>query len=122
MAKQSEPQKRTVERVMHEYKHGELESGSGRKVRKRRQAVAIALSEAGASDQESPRENRRNFRRTKAKERRGETARAQKEGKTAQRRAIGERTKSELYAEARRREIPGRSKMSKAELETAVRH
>lgn len=78
MAKQSEPQKRTVERVMHEYKHGELESGSGRKVRKRRQAVAIALSEAGASDQESPRENRRNFRRTKAKERRGETARARR--------------------------------------------
>lgn len=122
MAKQSDPQKRTVERVMHEYKHGELESGSGRRVKTRRQAVAIALSEAGASSQESPRENRRNLRRTKEKERRGETARARKEGEAAQRRTTGERTKSELYAEARRREIPGRSKMSKAELEKAVRH
>jgi hypothetical protein len=32
---------------MHEYKHGELDSGrSGRKVKSRKQAVAIALSEA----------------------------------------------------------------------------
>lgn len=122
MPKQSEPQKRTVGRVMHEFKHGELESGSGRKVGNRRQAIAIALSEAGASNQESPKANRKTYRRTKSKERRGETAQAQKEGKAAQRRTMGERTKSELYAEARRKEIPGRSKMSKAELEKAVRH
>ncbi len=41
--------KRKVHRVMHEYKHGELHSGSktaGPVVRKRKQAVAIALSEA----------------------------------------------------------------------------
>lgn len=122
MPKQSEPQKRTVERVMHEFKHGELESGSGRKVKTRRQAVAIALSEAGASNRESPQRNRKAYRRTKDKERRGETAQAQKEGKAAQRRTLGERTKSELYAEARRERIPGRSKMSKSELEKAVRH
>lgn len=122
MPKPSDPQKRTVGRVMHEFKHGELESGSGRKVGNRRQAIAIALSEAGASNQESPKANRKNYRRTKSKERRGETAQAQKEGKAAQRRTLGERTKSELYAEARRKEIPGRSKMSKAELEKAVRH
>ena len=54
MAKQSRSQKKTVERVMHEYKHGELESGrSKKKVRSRRQAIAIALSEAGASKFES---------------------------------------------------------------------
>ena len=36
-----------VEKVMHEYKHGQLKSGgSGRKVKSRKQAVAIALSEA----------------------------------------------------------------------------
>lgn len=50
MPKQTPRQKKTVERVMHEYKQGELESGgTGKKVKSRRQAIAIALSEAGAS-------------------------------------------------------------------------
>jgi hypothetical protein len=36
-----------VEKVMHEYKRGTLKSGrSGKKVRSRRQAIAIGLSEA----------------------------------------------------------------------------
>jgi Family of unknown function (DUF6496) len=53
--RESEPQKETIERVMHEYKHDELRSGtSGQKVKSRRQAVAIALSEAGASNQQTP--------------------------------------------------------------------
>jgi hypothetical protein len=57
--RESEPQKETVERVMHEFKHGELRSGtSGQKVKNRRQAVAIALSEAGASNQQTPKENK----------------------------------------------------------------
>jgi hypothetical protein len=51
MAKQSGAQKRTVGRVMHEWKHGELEGSRGGKVKSRRQAVAIALSAAGASNQ-----------------------------------------------------------------------
>ena len=56
--RESEPRKETVERVMHEFKHGELRSGaSGQKVKNRKQAVAIALSEAGASNQQTPREN-----------------------------------------------------------------
>jgi hypothetical protein len=35
-----------VEKVMGEYKRGTLKSGSGAKVTKRKQAVAIAMSEA----------------------------------------------------------------------------
>jgi len=35
-----------VEKVMHEYKEGTLKSGSGKKVTNRKQAVAVALSEA----------------------------------------------------------------------------
>ena len=38
-----------VEKVMHEYKHGELKSGKGGKggnVKSRKQAIAIGLSEA----------------------------------------------------------------------------
>jgi len=42
-------QKRKVEKVMHEYKKGSLKSGSGRKVKSRKQAVAIAMSESGQS-------------------------------------------------------------------------
>jgi hypothetical protein len=42
-------QKRKVERVLHEYKTGTLKSRSGRKVKSRQQAIAIALSESGQS-------------------------------------------------------------------------
>ena len=83
--RESEPQKETVERVMHEFKHGELHSGtSGQKVKNRKQAIAVALSEAGESNQQAPRENE-HLRHTKAKERRGETARDEAEGKAPRR-------------------------------------
>ena len=36
-----------VAKVMREYKGGKLKSGSGAKVKSRKQAIAIALSEAG---------------------------------------------------------------------------
>lgn len=38
--------KRKVSKVMHEFKEGDLKSSSGAKVRNRKQAIAIALSEA----------------------------------------------------------------------------
>ena len=52
MARTTKSQRKTVGRVMHEYAHGELKSGprgKAGKVKSRKQAVAIALSEAGAS-------------------------------------------------------------------------
>jgi hypothetical protein len=45
----SAAKKRNVEKVMHEYKEGDLKSSSGRKVKSRKQAVAIAMSESGQS-------------------------------------------------------------------------
>ena len=36
-------------RVVGEHKRGELKSGSGRKVKSRKQAIAIAMSESGQS-------------------------------------------------------------------------
>jgi hypothetical protein len=42
-------QKKKVEKVMHEHKHGTLKSGSGKKVKSRKQAIAIAMSESGQS-------------------------------------------------------------------------
>lgn len=128
---QSKPQRETIKRVMHEYKHGELEaSRSGKRVKNPKQAIAIALHESGSTNQESPRRNQKNLQRTKAKEHQGQTAQAEKEGKRAQdktmksaatRRPDGE-TKESLYAKAQQRRIAGRSKMSKRELQQALRH
>jgi hypothetical protein len=145
--RQSGKQKATVERVMHEFKEGELRiRGTGPKVKNPKQAIAIALHEAGSSNRESPEKNEKALRRTKAKEHRGETAEAEKEGKRAQDRTLakgaaggrpkaaaqkaratsrsrgGERSKAELYAEAKRRDIPGRSRMSKDALQRALGH
>lgn len=44
-------QKRKVSKVMGERKRGTLKSGSGRKVKSRKQAIAIAMSESGQSRQ-----------------------------------------------------------------------
>jgi hypothetical protein len=77
-------QKRITGRVMHEFKHGELKrgrGGKGGKVRSRRQAIAIALEEAGDSKYESERRNRRNLRRTERKEATGRTGQQAREGK-----------------------------------------
>jgi hypothetical protein len=47
--------------------------------------VAIALSEAGESNQQTPKENAEHLRHTKAKERRGETAKDEAEGEASRR-------------------------------------
>lgn len=99
-------QRATVQQVMHEFKHGELESGQGGKVKNPKQAIAIALSEAGASNRQSEETNRKRLRATERKERTGK-------GQGA--------TRAALYAEATRRGIKGRARMSKAELEAALR-
>ncbi len=43
-----------MKKVMHEYKHGELKSGGRRKVKSRKQAIAIGLSEARKSGAKVP--------------------------------------------------------------------
>ena len=58
MAKSSPKQRKTAGRVMHEFKHGELKSGKsgkGGKVKSRKQAIAIGLSEARESGAKIPR-------------------------------------------------------------------
>ncbi len=137
-------------RVMHEFEHGELKSGRGGPVKSRRQAVAIALHEAGASKYESERENRKNLAETEQKQAKGETYQQEAEGKShvgakgrresspamggssarhltargaraARSRARkGAMTYDELYDRAKKRGIAGRSKMSKRQLENAL--
>ncbi|NYZ10992.1 hypothetical protein HL658_00400 [Azospirillum sp. RWY-5-1] len=106
MAKQSKAQQETVERVMHEFKHHELKANGGRTVRNPKQAIAIALREAGASRDESPKKNAENLKRTKGRERIAD--------------AGAKATRADLYAEAKRRNIAGRSKMSREELARAL--
>ena len=52
---QTPAQRDTIERVMHEFKHGELKTAAGkRKVKNPKQAIAIALSEARQSGEKVP--------------------------------------------------------------------
>lgn len=153
MPKSTPRQRKTIGRVMHEYEHGELKSGregKGGKVKNRRQAIAIALNEAGASKYESERENRRNLAKTERKEAQGKTYQQETEGKShvgargkresspamggknatkltdsgakaARSRVRNEPgTKEELYQRARHQGIEGRSKMTKRQLENAL--
>lgn len=147
---ESARQKRITGRVMHEFKHGELKSGPGGKggpVKSRRQAIAIALEEAGDSD----RRNARNLHRTEAKEAAGKTGQQEREGKShvgasgkrestpslggkdarkptkrgqkaasARAHHTDGHTRDEFYAQAQRQHIAGRSKMTKRQLENAL--
>lgn len=100
---------------MHEFKHGELETSRGKKVKNPKQAIAIGLHEAGASKYESKEKNRENLKRTKARERHGATEKDRSEHGNSR-----EPTRAQLYEEAKRRDISGRSKMNKHELERAL--
>ena len=155
MATTSPRQRKTTGRVMHEFAHGELMSGpggKGGKVKSRRQAIAIALKEAGASKYESKSENKKNLARTKRKEAQGDTYQQEQEGRShvgargrrESSRAMGGRnathrtasgskaarsrarnghngaTKQQLYRKAKAQHIPGRSRMTKRQLENAL--
>ena len=105
----SPSRKAIVARVMGAFKEGALDKRDGESVTDRRQAIAIALHEAGASDREGPETNRHSLQQTKARERAART----KQGAPP--------TRADLYDEARRRRIRGRSSMSKAALAKALR-
>jgi hypothetical protein len=53
------PGERKIHKVMKEFKEGQLKSSSGRKVKSRKQAVAIALSEARGAGAKIPEEPER---------------------------------------------------------------
>ncbi|AZA88304.1 hypothetical protein EG349_16755 [Chryseobacterium shandongense] len=48
-----------VEKVMHEFKEGKLKSSSGDKVKSRKQAVAIGISEAREEGLKVPKEKKK---------------------------------------------------------------
>jgi hypothetical protein len=60
MARYGKAAGKKVERTMRERKHGKLRSGrSGKKVKSRKQAIAIGLSEARRSGAKVPRRRRK---------------------------------------------------------------
>ena len=64
MAKYSKKAQDKIEKVMHEMKHGTLKSGgSGKKVKSRKQAIAIGISEAREAGAKVPK--KRNGKATK---------------------------------------------------------
>lgn len=59
MARYGKKSKSKVKRAMHEMKRGKLKSGrSGKKVKSRKQAIAIGLSEARRSGAKVPRKKK----------------------------------------------------------------
>jgi hypothetical protein len=59
MARYGKKAGQKVKKVMHEYKRGELKSGrSGKKVKSRKQAIAIGLSEARKAGAKVPRKRK----------------------------------------------------------------
>jgi hypothetical protein len=110
---QTPTQRKTVKRVMHEYKHDELKTARGaRKVNNPKQAIAIALSEAGASKYDTPQERAHNLRRTKTKEKRGETGQAATEGRARATRTPA--TPSKSATKSTRRASAGKSAVGKS--------
>lgn len=59
MAKYSKKAGEKVEKAMHEMKEGELETGSGKKVTSKKQAVAIGLSEAREEGAKVPKKEKK---------------------------------------------------------------
>jgi hypothetical protein len=99
-------QRKTTGRVMHEFKHGELKSGpagKGGKVKSRRQAIAIALSEAGASKYDSNAKNKKHLARTERKEARGQTYQQEREGRRISAPPVDARAARLWVAEMRQR-------------------
>lgn len=57
--KYSEKAQDKVEKVMHEFKEGKLKSSSGEKVKRRKQAVAIGISEAREEGLKVPKQKKK---------------------------------------------------------------
>lgn len=98
MARQTPDQKKAIKKTMRAFKEGELESSAGHKVENPKQAIAIALNEAGAA----------------------RVAQGAGKGEGARRRRADGPTQRELYEQARRKGLPGRSRMTKAQLARAL--
>ena len=67
MARYGKKAGKKVEKVMRERKRGTLKSGSGKKVKSRKQAIAIALSQARKEGAKVPRKSSKKGRKSASK-------------------------------------------------------
>jgi hypothetical protein len=65
MAKYGRKARSKVKRAMHKKKRGTLKSGSGKRVKSRKQAIAIGLSEARRAGAKAPKRRRKSSRKKK---------------------------------------------------------
>jgi hypothetical protein len=65
--KYSKGAQKKVKKVMHERKTGTLKSGSGKKVKSRKQAIAIGLSEARKAGKKVPKKAKKTKKKTRKK-------------------------------------------------------
>ncbi len=151
MARESKTQKETIERVMHEFKERALTTRGRRVRNpkqaiaialsqadvppkpgsKRAQAQKPAASKAGSARAKPAAKQSASKSPAKASPAKRATdkpaapkAASSRAAGTRRRSARGEaggKTRAELYAEAKRRNIPGRSRMDKSQLEQALR-
>ena len=98
-------QKSKVSRVMREHKEGKLASGSGKKVKSRKQAIAIAMSESGQSSNKAKRGTA-----TRKKTTRAGTARKTAARKTTARKAAPRKKATSRSAMSRRKRTTTRRK------------
>ncbi|MFL6450836.1 MAG: DUF6496 domain-containing protein [Bryobacteraceae bacterium] len=92
--------RKKVGETMHEFKHHELESGSGRKVKNPKQAIAIGLSEArrsGANIPPSPNQKRSRSKRSGGATKKAASKRAPAK-KSASKRSPAKKTASKRSA------------------------
>jgi hypothetical protein len=91
MAKYSRGAGKKVERAMHEKKEGKLKSGrSGRKVKSRKQAIAIGLSEARKEGEKVPKK-RSASKKSASKKSAGKKSAGKKRATTARKRSPGKK-------------------------------
>jgi len=122
MAKQSKQQKDAMGRVMHEFKHGELKMrGDARSRIRARRSRSACMKPAHRATR--PRRKMRATCAAPSARSGAARPRAETEGRRNDPASRGGRdARTALYAEAKRRNIPGRSKMSRQQLVRALQH
>jgi hypothetical protein len=102
MAKYGAAAKKKVATVMHERKAGTLRSGSGKKVTSRKQAIAIALSEARDVGAKVPRPKTAAKKKTGAKKSAARKTGAKKTGATRTSKSTAKKTTRKKSAAKKR--------------------
>lgn len=101
MAKYGKKASKKVERAMHKMKRGTLKSGSGRKVKSRRQAIAIGLSEARRAGGKVPSRKKSSSSRSRTSSRSNSGSRSGSRSRSSSRSRSGSGSRSRSKSKSR---------------------